>query len=141
MRYPIFSPIIAVFNKLMAVKDREKGILNPLEHYGPPRQISRSRYSPVRNHMYYGHPEYATSRKHGYSYPQTLPYIGRSSYRYDLCYGCDRPGHAVRDCPERYLPRRPRYYEDYHLSRNVRRTYDDRVGKNDKYHTWNKRVF
>ena len=126
----------------MAVKDREKGIVNSLEYYGPPRQLARLRYSPVQNHMYCSYEtNYSTSTEFRYSYPPPYPHYDKPSYRLGLCYSCKRPGHGSKDCPERYLPTRRRYYNEYHKFRHIRRSYDERIEKDGEYQARKNRVY
>jgi len=120
---------LAVFNKLMAAKDKEKGITNSLEHYGVPRHY-RSSWSPVRSRAYYDYPSehHVDSTYRTNSYRSSSRYE-RKSFNYSRCYNCDRTGHYAYECRERCSPRRYRY--DYSRYYHERKSYEERIERDE----------
>ena len=118
----------------MAVKDKEKGIVNSLQHYGPPRQ-QRSRFSPVQNYFTRYPSEYFADTKRGYSYTQPYYYDRHEKpyYPHGRCYNCDRSGHCARDCPERYSPSKS-YKREYRKHHQVRRSLEENIEREEEHH-------
>ena len=129
---------LAAFNKLMAVRDREKGIMNSLEHYGPPREYHRRHSSPVQNRMHYSYQsEYSATSNRSYPYANFYSNDERISYNHNRCYYCDRYGHVQIDCPERHSPPRTSYRRDYRRYHDTKRSYTERTERDDFYYTIN----
>ena len=108
---------LAVFNRLMAAKDKEKGIVDSVAHYGAIRSgadVDHNPYGyPPPGHMYHHHhhqpppqPAYGSRHLHHHHHRQRSPppYDRPPHPRYagqvKECYNCGRPDHLIRDCPK-----------------------------------------
>lgn len=122
---------LAVFNRLMAAKDKEKGIVDSVAHYGAIRSAASVEHNPYGypppGHMYHQPPplppplpyggRHHHHRDHHHHHPRLRspgPYDRRPHPRYGRpareCYNCGGLDHLIRDCPKplKYLRDRRR---------------------------------
>ena len=106
---------LAVFNRLMAAKDKEKGIVDSVAHYGAIRSSASADHNPYGyppppgpgpGNMYHQPPPLPyDGRDHRHHHPRQRspgPYENRFHPRYGRppkeCYNCGGRDHLIRDC-------------------------------------------